>query len=321
MKILTPLNSINNLGTLIKNGANEFYCGFYDNKWEAKFGEHSGINRMSEFKDRANSFTFEALIKLNQKINELGGSLFLTINSLGYSEQQYSFIDSKYFKRLKTLNIGGVIVSDHKVAKLAQSNGISAVASTICGVYNSDIANYYLDLGVKRIILPRDLSLRDIDEITKKLPGVEFEVFLMRNGCIFSDSHCLSFHGIAGGSLCTVLRKSEKKLYNLNEDFESKNMMAWNNLVYCSAYHIHACGLCAIYRLIQFGITAVKIVGRSEPGEQISEDVALVSKNIGIAKKCTSENEYLRKMIFPKNRDLICSKALSCYYPEIRFPI
>ena len=57
---------------------------------------------------------------------------------------------------------------------IAVNLGISAVISTISGVYNSDIAKFYKNLGAKRIILPRDLSVSEIEAIIHVVPDMEY---------------------------------------------------------------------------------------------------------------------------------------------------
>ena len=70
---------------------------------------------------------------------------------------------------------------------------------------------------------------------------------------------------------------------------------------------------------MKLGITAGKIVGRSDEWQNICEDIRLIKQNVEIAKQCQSEEEYLDKMIFPNGHEIMCKMGLSCYYPEIRF--
>ena len=189
----------------------------------------------------------------------------------------------------------------------------------MCGIFNADIVAYYKKLGMKRMILPRDLSLDEIEAIVKAHPDVSYEVFLMRNGCQFSDSHCLGFHR-EKGSICGMLNGSLYRTNARDTDFKSQHDFELNNSLYVKCFHrIAACGLCALYRFYKLGVSAYKIVGRSENPNGIITDVKIVKENLKIIESCSSEEEYLKKMKMPENARDACKLGLSCYYPEIRF--
>ena len=122
------------------------------------------------------------------------------------------------------------------------------------------------------------------------------------------------------GSVCGMLNKSKSNINSLQTDFQSRHDAELNNLLYSSYFHrVAACGLCAIYRFYKLGVESYKIVGRSENPDGIIEDVKMVRDNLKIAETCSSEQEYLEKMILPKNSRVSCKMGLGCYYPEIRF--
>lgn len=86
-----------------------------------------------------------------------------------------------------------------------------------------------------------------------------------------------------------------------------------------NVFHFYACGLCSVYRFVQLGIKAGKIVGRTDNYEEICEDIKLICENVKIAKSCESEEEYLSRMIFLKKSQIMCKMAMGCYYLESRF--
>ena len=85
-------------------------------------------------------------------------------------------------------------------------------------------------------------------------------------------------------------------------------------------FHQTACGLCAVYRLLNAGVSAAKIVGRSDDSSFILRDIRAVARNVAIAQDCADEREYLARMHVPPERERCCADGLSCYYPEVRFP-
>lgn len=317
-RILVPLNNRARLKELIDAGAEEFYMGFHDDEWVKEFGDFTEINRMSGFKKYANPYSFTELLEIAKEIKSYGKYIFITINSASYSQKELDKL-KQYFIEFKKANIDGVIVSTPELTILAKECGIEPVASTMCGIFNADIVAYYKKLGMKRMILPRDLSLDEIEAIIKAHPDVSYEVFLMRNGCQFSDSHCLGFHR-EKGSICGMLNGSLYRTNARDTDFKSQHDFELNNSLYVKCFHrIAACGLCALYRFYKLGVSAYKIVGRSENPKGIITDVKIVKENLKIIESCSSEEEYLKKMKMPENARDACKLGLSCYYPEIRF--
>lgn len=317
MKILSPLNA-NNIDEFIDAGVDEFYAGFYDEAWNQKFGDFADLNRMSGFKRRANQYSFGELMMLAETVIKRGVGFYVTLNAPSYSQKQLMELDF-FMKEIARAGCSGVIVSCPEAVRLAVNNSVVPVASTMCGIFNSSIAKFYRDLGCKRIILPRDITLDNIARIIDKTPDVEYEVFLMRNGCVFADSNCLTVHRVECGSLCGALRHSDHNFVSIHNDFVSRHNIELNNMLYTDCYKVFACGLCAIYRFLQLGVHAGKIVGRADEIEYLCRDIRLAKENISIAVSCSTEHEYLEKMIFPENNRVMCKCGFSCYYPELRF--
>ena len=69
--------------------------------------------------------------------------------------------------------------------------------------------------------------------------------------------------------------------------------------------------------MLHADVTACKIVGRLDNHGKVLDDIKLVRDNIEIAKKSSSEEEYMSNMILPDNSETICSRGYSCYFPEI----
>lgn len=319
MKILVPLNSEEHLDEYLEAGADELYMGFYDKEWSENFGEYADINRMSGFKEKANRYNFLQMIHLAKRIRESGKSAFITMNANCYSRPQIEFVKEHYFPVIKEAGVDGLICSDIHLMREAAEAGIATVASTMCAIYNSDIAKYYYEAGTRRMILPRDLSLDEIENVCNSFRDVEYEVFFMRNGCVFADCYCLGMHRGECGATCAFIRSHPKEILSDYTTFEEKHAVNLNDYLYNEIFHRETCGMCALYRMKTMGIGSLKIVGRSDQHEAVCDDIRLAKKNIRIAEQASSEKEYLDHMIFPANSKRKCLSGLSCYYPEIRF--
>lgn len=221
MRVLVPLNNKEHIDDYIAAGAGEFYIGFYDNAWWERFGEYADINRMSGFKKDANPYSLEEVGEIIKNVKQKGKLIYVTFNSSAYSADQIEMV-GEYMKQLKATGVDGIIVSCTELVEKAAMLGINSVVSTISGVYNSDITKYYRDLGAKRIILPRDLSVDEIEAIVEKVPDVEYEIFMMRNGCRFSDSHCLGFHRCEQPSICSYIGRANREILIGKEDFRDR---------------------------------------------------------------------------------------------------
>ena len=317
-KILVPLNNKMRLPEMVDAGVDEFYMGFHDQNWKDSFGEFSEINRMSGFGYAANPYSLEELLEIVDDVKKYKKAIFITINSATYNQCELEKL-SEYFQLFANSGVDGVIVSTPELTLLANQTGLIPVASTMCGLFNSDLVKFYKKLGMKRMILPRDLSMKEISDIVKNNPDISYEVFLMRNGCQFSDSHCLGFHKNKG-SVCGMLNNISYNINSAKRDFQSQHNIELNNMLYTSCFHrAAACGLCALYQFYHLGINSYKIVGRSENADGIINDVKMIKENLKIIESCSSEQEFLEKMIMPKNSRISCKMGLSCYYPEIRF--
>lgn len=318
MKVLAPLNNLEHIDDYMEAGAGEFYIGFFDKEWSDTFGDFADINRMSGFKEISNPYDLDTVLQIVKAIKAKGKEVYITFNSSIYSDEQLVFM-KRYFERVKEAGVDGVIVSCIEQVILAREIGVPSVISTISGVYNKDIAIFYQEKGTKRIILPRDLAIAEIEAIKKAAPEAEYEIFMMRNGCSFSDSNCLGLHRKERCSICSSIKHAGKELRLKNNDFHSKNTAELNDMIYNNSFHNYACGLCGIYDFVEMGIAACKIVGRSDEWQYICKDIKIIKDNIDLAKRCGSKEEYLDQMHFPEDRVMMCKLGLSCYYPEVRF--
>lgn len=272
---------------------------------------------MSSFRQSANLDGIQAISQL--VANAQGHDVFITLNAGLYSATQIDFLKDVLIQ-LKDIHVSGVILGDPHLAPIVRKVGLKAVASTIVGIYNEDIARYCVDQGFQRLILPRDLTLEEIREITFAVPDMEYECFLMRNGCRYSDSNCLARHSDQYGALCSFLDRA-KPIYcgEAETSFVVHDEAVFNHIVFSQAFHKSACGVCAIWDLLQMGICAGKVVGRADGLDEILEDTILLSHNIMAASRCQSRKEYLENLKFPRRYDNMCYQGCNCYYPEIRY--
>ena len=316
MNTLVPVNDRACLERYAQAGGDEFYVGFHDEAWHERFGRMTDLNRMTGFLDQANPYSFEEVLAIADEVCALGKKLYVTFNANAYSKAQLDFLFG-YFERLREEGAAGVIVSVPEAVEPAADCGLEVVASTMCGVYNEQIARALQGLGCTRVIIPRDVGLAEIEAIMQAVPTLEYEAFLMRNGCIFSDCYCLGRHFQGRNALCFDVRDVKREFFV--DDVPGLERAVRENDQDYGRLHRTACGLCAIWRLERAGVSAAKIVGRSDDSACILRDIETIRRNVAIARGCADEQEFLARMDVPPERAAACADGLSCYYPEVRF--
>ena len=323
---LVPLNNAAALPQLAQAGVKEIYVGFHDDAWDNRF-ESSELNRMSGFGSEANPFDFETMCEHIERASQLGMHAYVCFNASSYTRDELNFIASRYLPGIARSHARGIIMSNQSLIDAGREAGLQTVISTVAGVFNERLVAYYRRLGAGRIILPRDLSIFEIESIVQAAPELEYEVFLMRNGCMFSDSHCLGKHCSGKPSLCSSLRsgtwtidstEASREAYGAEDDEVFLEHTRYTEWLLNTHYHRRTCGLCALWRFEQLGIAAYKVVGRGDDVDDLVADAKLVMDNLQIARASATEEEYLANMLLPREPETLCGmNGLSCYYPEI----
>ncbi len=319
MKIIAPIRSEEQVDIFIQGGADEFYCGFMYDKWEQQYSSEIEYNRRGNFAEKANIRDIEKLEAIISASNHYNKKVFLTTNALRITQKQADLLED-LFKSFKKMGGHGVIISDLTLIDRVKQLDLFVVLSSCANVNNLQSALFFKNLGVDRIIFPRDITLNDIGNIISGCPAVEFESFLMNSACKFVDGNCLGLHNSKYKSLCKFIDRCERQSYYTlkeHEEFMSDKIME-NNDYYKSLFN-NACGLCALFDLINCGVHSVKIVGRMLPNDQLYNDIKNTGENITIAKHSKNREEYLNNMKFIDSTEekIICSNGFNCYYPDI----
>ena len=131
----------------------------------------------------------------------LGKKIYLTVNSLVFNEELNDL--EKYLAFLDTLNIGGIIFSDPAVLYLSKKLGLKTPLhlSTQASTVNYCSAAYWYEEGVKRIVLSREMTLKDIKLLRENTPPeLEIEAFVHGSMCVAHSGRCLLSGALTGRS-------------------------------------------------------------------------------------------------------------------------
>ena len=123
--------------------------------------------------------------------HNLDKKVYATVNSFPFNSQVKLY--EKHIAKIAELKPDALIVSSPGVVKIAAkiAPDIPIHLSTQANVMNAMDAEVYYDLGVKRIIVAREISLKDCEAIKSHLPDLELEVFVHGSMCFAYSGRCL----------------------------------------------------------------------------------------------------------------------------------
>ena len=181
MELLSPVGNFECLKAAVQNGADSIYLG-------------SDLFNARAF---ANNFTGKNLEKAILYAKIRGVKTYLTLNTLiKDSELQDAF---NLAKQAYEYGIDGIIIQDFGLAMklIKEFPDLPIHASTQMTVHNLNGALELQDLGFKRVVLARELSINEIDYICKNTK-IEIECFAHGALCISYSGQCL-FSSMLGG--------------------------------------------------------------------------------------------------------------------------
>jgi len=176
IELLAPAGDLERLKTAIVFGADAVYCGLPS--WSLRNA-------------REITFTLKTLKEGIKFAHERGAKLYITFNVFAHEAQLKKAEED--LKKMKDLDIDGIIVSDLGMLALVKKHlpKVSIHISTQANTVNSEAVQSWNKLGADRIVLARELTLKEIAEIKKKNPKVELEVFGHGAMCIAYSGRCL----------------------------------------------------------------------------------------------------------------------------------
>ncbi len=163
-------------------------------KFAYEFGADAiylGIPRFS-LRARENGFRKESEVEAVHYAHELGKKIYLTANIIPHNRKVEPLI--KYVGRLlEQCRPDSWIMSDPGIIMLMkekypeQKIHLSVQANTV----NYAAARFWQNIGINRIILSRELSIKEIKQIRDYCPDLELEVFVHGSICISYSGRCL----------------------------------------------------------------------------------------------------------------------------------
>ena len=139
----------------------------------------------------AGNLDAEELKKAVEMAHSMGKRVYVTVN-LFARDDDFEGLD-EYLNYLSEINADAVIAADPGIIAFTRKAvpGMEIHLSTQSNTLNSYAANYWHDMGVKRIVLARELSLKQIETLRKSTPqSLELEVFAHGSMCMAYSGRC-----------------------------------------------------------------------------------------------------------------------------------
>lgn len=267
-ELLAPAGNLEKLKVAFAYGADAVYLG----------GEQFGLRAF------AGNFNNNQILEGVNYAHSLGKKVYITMNIFAHNED---FVGMReYMEFLSQAQVDAVILSDPGILSLAKQAmpNVAIHMSTQANNTNWHSANFWHEMGVKRIILARELSLKEISEIRQNTPdSLELEAFVHGAMCISYSGRCLLSNVLTGRDAnrgeCThtcrwkyhlVEEKRPGEYLPIFEDERGAYILNSNDL----------CMLDHIPELMDIGITGLKIEGRMKSSYYVATVIQAYRKEI-----------------------------------------
>ena len=331
MKLTVGLGSVDEYIRFSEAGADEFFCGYVPYSWTQKYDTMMPLNRREVLCSNVQLGAFSELEILASMIRDYHRPVHLTFNSLFYLPEQYSEI-AKIMKACMCLGFQSYIIADPALILYLREHNIDCEIhlSGETGEVNSRMVDFFQQFSLKRVIFHRKSSFDDMKAVInaeKSYGGLraetEFEAFILNEMCQFTGAFCNSLHCDELGHLCRIpywleplresctgssFRQLRPSVPAASSQTDVPNDSDLPEGYLCGAT---GCGLCALYRLREIGITHLKLVGRGNYTDFMEQDIRMLRQALAILETSTSEKDFqqnMRKQLFPQG----CSSH--CYY-------
>lgn len=149
---------------------------------------------------RASNFTVEELPEVTAYAKSRGARVYVTMNVLVFDEELK--LAEKLIRGVAEAGVDAVIVQDVGVARLIKrvAPNLPIHGSTQMSVTSAEGARFARELGCKRVVVGRELSLRDIHAVKAECPDVEVEAFVHGALCVSYSGQCFSSEAWGGRS-------------------------------------------------------------------------------------------------------------------------
>ncbi len=250
-ELLAPAGDFTCLRAAVENGADAVY-----------FGLHDGFNARA----RAANFERSQLHETFTFLHRRGVKGYVTLNTLVFTDELPAL--EQLIRELADVGADAVLVQDLGLARLVKAvcPPLPIHASTQMTLASAECIQVAAELGVDRVVLPRELSLDEIRQVAAET-AVPLEAFVHGALCVAYSGQCLTSESLGGRSANRGQCAQACRLpYDLVCDGEDVDLGAMKYLL--SPQDLAAYAL--IPDLMAAGVTSFKIEGRLKTPEYVA---------------------------------------------------
>ncbi len=251
-EVLAPAGDMERLMAAVNFGADAVYLA------GQAFGMRTAPNNFSE----------EEIVKAVEFAHKNGAKVYITCNTLPHNDEVTEL--PSFIQKLADARVDAIIVADVGVLQLAKKYApdVDVHISTQAGVVNYLTARAFYELGAKRVILARELTLEEIATIRAKTDAdLELEVFVHGSMCVSFSGRCLLSSYLTGRDAnrgdCAQPCRWKYSLVEENREGQLFPIVEGSG----GAYILNSRDLCMINHIpevINAGATSLKIEGRAK---------------------------------------------------------
>ena len=351
MKIVAGLGSIDDYIRLAEAGADEMFCGYVPYEWNKKYGTLFPLNRREVLFYNVQIGSLEDMKILKKMIDVYKVPVTIAFNYLYYVDEQYEIIVDIIRDLIEIGFNEFIIADISLILYLQKKNIKCFIhLSGECAEINRLSIDFFNRFdNISRYIFHRKNTIEDmmscINSSIKK--NMEYEAFILNERCHYTGAFCSSLHCDEMVHLCKMPyemakinedcdrfsevdkkfslyyreenNEDDREAHYLNEHsgINNDNKCDYNESEYNEetedGYRLGStgCGLCALKKLKEAGVTHLKVVGRGNYIDYMEKDVRNLKKAIDMLNDENYNNDYeesiIKKMFFGR-----CSGE--CYY-------
>ena len=279
-ELLSPVGNKECLYAAVHNGADTVYLG----------GKQFGARKF------AGNFTKEELKEAIEYAHIYGVKVYVTVNTIIYNDEVESLLE--YIDYLYLIGVDALIMQDIGMISLVRNKypDFEINASTQIHNHNNDGISFLKELGIKKVVLDRELSLREIEKLDST---IEKEVFIHGALCN-SYSGCCLFSSLNGGRSgnrgeCVQSCRLPYKLIKNDKYIETENkyLLSTKELNTTSRFE----------ELMKSDVSSFKIEGRMKSPSYVGYITRIYRKlidnyKLGLPLELTEEEQDNLKILF-----------------------
>lgn len=172
-ELLLPAGNLKKLKTAFHFGADAVYLG----------GKNLSLRAF------ADNFSYDDIAAGISYAHSIGKKVYVAANIFA-SNADIKYAE-EYFDFLASAKADALLISDPGLIRIAKKYPLTIHLSTQANTSNSEAVRFWQDVGVKRVVLARELSLDEVAKIHSDVPDMELEVFVHGAMCMAISGRCM----------------------------------------------------------------------------------------------------------------------------------